>query len=239
MRPRFVRLRLTPHAFLSSCRRKRFREGSADSVKRAPSPEDLLLGVLVAVVGWFVIQAAVARASKREVSRASAEKAEDADADDWNVSPEDREEEPECMMGGGEEDAYAVYDDYDPDSDDYDMLSAPLLPPAEPTVIRKQIACLRSRAARGDSLAGRYAAVAQELSEEVAQVEVDEVDECPLALPDELRSRRMRGWSDASIATCDRSSQQSESPVTSHHSTWLWPHEEVTNTPNARARSAE
>ena len=49
------------------------------------------------------------------------------------------------------EDPYVTYDSYTPETDDYDMLTAPLLPAkqSQEELERKQKSALRSRIARG------------------------------------------------------------------------------------------
>eukprot|EP00930_Biecheleria_cincta_P057651 TRINITY_DN4354_c0_g1_i2.p1 TRINITY_DN4354_c0_g1~~TRINITY_DN4354_c0_g1_i2.p1 ORF type:complete len:174 (-),score=35.44 TRINITY_DN4354_c0_g1_i2:317-838(-) len=76
-----------------------------------------------------------------------------------------------CCSGGAEEDPWAAYVGYDPDEDDYDVRTAPLLPaePGPDPLLLKQIASLEIRIqAGGESIVlSHYACVLEAMKNDL------------------------------------------------------------------------
>eukprot|EP00930_Biecheleria_cincta_P087317 TRINITY_DN7655_c0_g2_i5.p1 TRINITY_DN7655_c0_g2~~TRINITY_DN7655_c0_g2_i5.p1 ORF type:complete len:164 (-),score=28.98 TRINITY_DN7655_c0_g2_i5:616-1107(-) len=75
------------------------------------------------------------------------------------------------LQGGAEEDPWAAYIGYDPDEDDYDVRTAPLLPaePGPDPLLLKQIASLEIRIQAGgeSTVLSHYACVLEEMKNDL------------------------------------------------------------------------
>ena len=111
-------------------------------------------------------------------------------------------------------DPYTGYDSYNPDADDYDMRSAPLLPPTQSSqdIESKQVTALRRRIARGGSsfVITHYRQVVAEMEGEPKMKDA-EFKEFPSELCKFRCGRRARVPSDNSVSTAMGSWDASDS----------------------------